>query len=386
VLEFTTKKQLGELFSILILVFASAIAPQGFAQQQPKGDSQSSSGLTIPVLEPDQTFGATAKDEQDQANLEETLASSHVAVESPAANAAFNAEHTFFSGNAPKTIEELKELERKFAEITERVKPATVNIQIGGSQGSGVVVTRDGYILTAAHVIGQPNQTAMVTFPDNKRFKATTLGVFSRVDSGILKIDEGQADEFPFLEMGLSGELKTGQWVLAIGHPGGIDEKRGLVVRAGRVLSNDPTVIQTDCTLVGGDSGGPLVDLHGEVIGIHSRIGMNLWDNLHVPVDLYSEKWDQMIVGLIIEGRPNLGFSIEGDSTRVENVAKDGPAEKAGMKAGDVIIKMGNQNIVTFDDLQEARKDLLPNMKIQIVVKRDQEDVTLEMVVGRRGN
>jgi serine protease Do len=302
--------------------------------------------------------------------------------ESDSSASEFDDDATFFSGNSPTSIEDLRELERKFAEVSEIVKPATVNIQMGGSQGSGVVVTADGYILTAAHVIGPPGGKAKVTFPDKKQYNATTLGVANRLDSGILKIDEGQADEFPHVEMGLSSSLKPGQWIIAIGHPGGIDEKRGLVVRAGRILKAADTVIQTDCTLVGGDSGGPLVDLRGEVVGIHSRIGMNLWDNMHVPVDAYSDKWDLMVEGLVLDGRPRLGFRTEKNSLKVEHVTKNEAADKAGIKVGDVIKKISDRNIEKSAELKSVVAELLPNQKIKVIVARNEEELTLDLVVG----
>ena len=188
----------------------------------------------------------------------------------------FDLEKTLFSGEAPQSIAELKAMEQKIAELVEEVKPAIVNIQMGGAQGSGVVVSDDGYILTAAHVIGKPFGKAMVIFPDGTKAKATTLGVENRIDSGMLKIDEDQGDSWPYVPIGLSEELKQGQWVMSIAHPGGLDEDRGVVLRVGRLMSSSGRVLRTDCTLVGGDSGGPLFDMRGEVIGINSRIGSQL--------------------------------------------------------------------------------------------------------------
>lgn len=287
-----------------------------------------------------------------------------------------------FSGQAPSSIDELRSMQDIFAEVAERVKPATVNIQMGGAQGSGVVVTTDGYILTAAHVIGKPGGKAQVVFPDGKKFKATTLGVDTKIDSGMLKIDEGQGDDFPYLDMGLSNQLTNGQWVMAIGHPGGLDEDRGLVIRVGRILAEDSSVLRTDCTLVGGDSGGPLVDMNGEVIGIHSRIGSQLWNNLHVPVDTYSENWDLMADGIVLNGNPVLGLDVVEQTNVIESVAKDSAAEKAGLKKGDIIKKIGDAEILGRADIKPALADYRTNMKIQIVIERDGEEITVELIAG----
>ena len=108
----------------------------------------------------------------------------------------------------------------------------------------------------------------------------------------------GVEGKYPALEMGNSADLKVGQWVIAIGHPGGFRENRTPVVRVGRILFVSSFVIRTDCTLVGGDSGGPLFDMQGRVIGIHSRIGgLAISENMHVPVDTFREEWARLAAG-----------------------------------------------------------------------------------------
>ncbi len=293
-----------------------------------------------------------------------------------------------FSGKAPADVDELLLLEKHFAELAEKVKPATVNIQMGGSQGSGVVVSSDGYILTAAHVIGPPNREAIITFPNGDRVRAKTLGVSNSVDSGMLKIKEDQGESFPYLDLGLSSDLKLGQWVMAVGHPGGKDQARGLVVRVGRIITKQNRVLKTDCTLVGGDSGGPLLDMRGDVIGIHSRIGQDLTENLHVPVDQYSENWDRMAKAVILDGRPGkLGIDIVDETNEVKGVIEKGAADKAGIKKGDVIIKFGGKKIEDKDDISSTVKslDLRPNDKITIVVLRDGEEEKLQLTVANGG-
>lgn len=295
-----------------------------------------------------------------------------------------------FSGEAPTTLEQLRFMERKFAEIAEQVKAATVNIQIAGSQGSGVVISSDGYILTAAHVIGRPNQTAKVTFIDQsgieKEFEAETLGSDTRDDSGMLKIKEKEGEEFPYLNIAISDELKEGQWVMAIGHPGGIDKARGLVVRIGRIIDLNNRSIRTDCTLVGGDSGGPLIDMNGDVIGIHSRIGSKLVDNLHVPSDVYSRNWDMLAKGIVIDGKPSLGLSVVDDTNEVESVTPEGAADLAGVQKGDRIVSLGSIPIEDKQDIFNAIEDLnlRPNVVTEIVVKRNGEEKKIEFKVGNR--
>lgn len=303
-----------------------------------------------------------------------------------------------FSGEVPKTIEELREMETRFAEISEKVKAATVNIQMSQSQGSGVVVSSDGYILTAAHVIGDPNQTAKITFlndlDENGKAKivfarAKTLGIDRKIDSGMLKIQEkeGEENDFPYLDIAISADLNEGQWVMAVGHPGGLDEARGMVTRIGRILESGKRVIRTDCTLVGGDSGGPLIDMNGDLIGIHSRIGSDLVDNLHVPADVYSENWDSLAKALILDGTPSLGINVVDDTNVIKEVTEGRAADKAGLKVGDIILKIDAVEITDKASLGNAIKelDLKPNAKVEIVILREAKEKELELKVGEKG-
>jgi len=287
-------------------------------------------------------------------------------------------------GTLPTSISQLRAMEEHIAALVERIMPATVNIQVGPAQGSGVVISRDGYILTAAHVIGGPNRPATITFPDGKKVAATTLGINRSVDSGMLKIEA--KGRWPYLDIGESELVKDGQWVIAIGHPGGIDLKRGLVLRVGRKTFGTETILNTDCPLVGGDSGGPLIDMDGNVIGIHSRIGGQLTDNLHVPIDAYSREWDQLADGKRIgeKPRPYLGFDILDESNEIEDVTEDSPADNAGLKKGDRIIKIRDREIENRRDIFLEVRRVKPGDKIKIVVQRDDEELTLDLAVGKQ--
>jgi len=298
----------------------------------------------------------------------------------------------FFNGEIPTSLDQLRSMEKRFDQLSKKLMPATVNIQLlggpnGASQGSGVVVTSDGYVLTAAHVIGDPNQTAYVVFPDGERLEAETLGVNDgSIDSGMIKIKNPKNRSFPYIDLGISQDLKIGQWVMAIGHPGGFDDERGLVARVGRVVAKTPDVIKTDCTLVGGDSGGPLIDMNGELIGIHSRIGLRLSDNYHVPVDQFSDNWNKLADGLILNGRPTLGFGVVGSSNVIDSITEGLPADKAGLKRGDVVISIEGQPVEDRAGLSQAIKELqlLPNQRIEIKAKRNDEEKSFKLKVGQR--
>jgi S1-C subfamily serine protease len=199
---------------------------------------------------------------------------------------------------APTTVEELRAIEAHVAKVVAKVMPTVVGVRVGPGQGSAVIVRADGTLLTAGHVSGKPGQNAFVhLFGSNGTSKkGKSLGKNGGIDSGMMKIIEG--GPYPFAELGKSADLKPGQWVIAIGHPGGFRPNRTPVVRVGRILVANQFLIRTDCTLVGGDSGGPLFDMQGRVIGIHSRIGgAAITENVHVPIDTFVQTWDRLAQG-----------------------------------------------------------------------------------------
>src|SRR5262249_27260555 len=149
----------------------------------------------------------------------------------------------------PATVDDLRALEKAVQAILPKTQPCTVAIYIGTGQGSGVIISEDGFVLTAGHVSGKPGQDAIVVMPDGKKLKGKTLGRNPGIDSGLVKImDEGK---YPFCDMGKASDVKRGQWVVAIGHPGGFRLNRKPVVRLGRVIQTNHMLIHTDCTLVG---------------------------------------------------------------------------------------------------------------------------------------
>ena len=196
----------------------------------------------------------------------------------------------------PKDVAELRAIEEQVRNVVANVLTRTVAVRVGAAQGCGVIVSEEGHVLTAGHVAGKPGQQVRFTFADGKTAKGTTLGIHRRADAGLMRItDEGQ---WPFVEMGQSGGLRPGCWCVAVGHPLGYQEGRPPVVRVGRVLRLEETVIQTDCPLVAGDSGGPLFDLDGKVVGINSRIAASSTSmNYHVPIDVYHQCWDRLVDG-----------------------------------------------------------------------------------------
>jgi serine protease Do len=298
-----------------------------------------------------------------------------------------------FTKANPESVDDLKAIEGHVKEVLKKVIPATVCVQVGGASGSGVIVSEDGLILTAAHVSGQPGKDITVIMPDGKHLKGKSLGANTGIDSGMMKITE--PGKYPFVEMGKVGDMKKNEWCICTGHPGGYKAGRSPVVRVGRILENTPTLVRTDCTLVGGDSGGPLFDMHGRVIGINSRIGPTITSNIHVPVDTFRETWTRLVSSELWGGRnggsrtagdPYFGFQLDqiDKDCKIIKVIKDSPAEKAGLKADDIIKKFEGKDVGDVEALRELFKKKKPGDKVQFEVEREGKTMTLEVTVGKQ--
>jgi len=286
----------------------------------------------------------------------------------------------------PENVQDLRAIQQRVKKVVEKVTPAVVGIRIGHAAGSGVIVNKDGYVLTAGHISGEPDRDALLFLPDGRRLKGKTLGANVALDSGMIRITE--EGEWPFVEMGDASKLKPGAWCLALGHPEGFRSGRTPVLRLGRVLQRGDRMIRTDCALVGGDSGGPLFDLDGKVIGIHSRIGEYMTMNLHVPVDTYRATWDRLAKGEVWGGRkrgPYIGVRLNEDDAecRIAEVDKDSPAEKAGLKADDVVIRFGKEPVEDLEDLLTLIREHKPGDEVPIRVRRGKKILELKIVIGR---
>src|SRR5262249_2238733 len=161
-------------------------------------------------------------------------------------------------------------------------------------------------------------------------------GVDLESDTGLMRITD--PGPWPAVSMGELKQASVGDWVLALGHPGGFDLKRSLVVRLGRIIHLSPEALQTDCTISAGDSGGPLFDMRGQVIGIHSSISTSPAENFHVAITQFRSSWDQLAKGTTVEtaALPRAYFGASGVDDklgcRLDTVEKNSPAFKAGLR------------------------------------------------------
>ncbi len=284
-----------------------------------------------------------------------------------------------------KKIEDLVKLEKQVHSVAEEALPATVALVSNGtgSSGSGVIVSKDGLILTAAHVI-QGMKEVDVYFPDGKKWAGKVLGSNYSKDIGMVQMVD--AGPWPFVELGESKPLEAGDWLVALGHSAGFDPARTPPVRFGRVMSDGPgNYFTSDCTLIGGDSGGPLFNLDGKLVGINSSIGWSWKNNNHAGVDGFREDWERLRAGetwgalqmnpLANPETPVLGIVMgirdEGRGVRVQKVEPNSPAAAAGLRVGDMIVAVDKEPVLGGSELQ------------QVLIKKEVGDlVSLGLVRG----
>jgi serine protease Do len=254
-------------------------------------------------------------------------------------------------------------------------------------QGSGFIVSADGTILTNAHVVKDAKEVT-VKLTDRREFRAKVLGADPKTDIAVLKIE---AKNLPTVALGSTKQLKVGEWVLAIGSPFGFENTvtAGVVSAKGRTLPDDSYVpfIQTDVAINPGNSGGPLLNARGEVVGINSQIysrsGGYQGVSFAIPIDVAVQIKDQIVAtGKATHAR--LGVAVQevnqafADSFKldrpegalVSNVEKGGPADKAGLRSGDVIRKVDGQAIVSSGDLPAVIGQLKPGSSVALEIWR----------------
>ncbi|BDS08914.1 hypothetical protein NT6N_39540 [Oceaniferula spumae] len=300
----------------------------------------------------------------------------------------------FNEAKAPATKEDLIAIQNALMESSKRARKATVSISLGQGFGSGVIVSPEGLILTAAHVSAGVDKDLTVIMNDGTEHKAVSMGLIANTDAAMMRItDEGN---YPYVEINKENDYKLGHWVFAFGHSGGFDKDRGPVLRLGRIVKDSETTLHTDCKVIGGDSGGPLFDMEGRLIGIHSRVSQTMEENMHVPMREYIKHWDDMKQNKFIGDGPfakrpvkgsgfiGLGTSDSEDGLLVGKVGKDTPAEKAGIEAGDIILAMNGKDIADKDTFKSELKEMSEGDKVELKISRKGEEKTIKFRLGKR--
>jgi len=269
--------------------------------------------------------------------------------------------------------------------------------------GSGFIISKDGIILTNAHVVKDSSEVT-VKLTDRREFRAKVLGVDPKTDVAVLKIE---AKDLPTVQIGSTRDLKPGEWVLAIGSPFGFENTvtAGVVSAKGRSLPDDGFVpfIQTDVAVNPGNSGGPLFNSRGEVVAINSQIytrtGGYQGVSFAIPIELAVRVKDQ-IVATGQASHARLGVSIQevnqvfADSFKldkpegalVSGVEKGGPADKAGLKTGDIVRKVDGQPVVSAGDLPAALGMRSPGEKVELEIWRDGKSTVVAARLGNAGD
>lgn len=302
------------------------------------------------------------------------------------------------------------------SEILTRVQPATVSIRAVGNlgcgpaageiragAGSGFVVSPDGYVVTNSHVVGGAEEIS-VGFAGGESYDAEIVGRDSLADLAVLKID---ATDLPSVELGSSEEVVVGDAVVAIGNAlgleGGPSVTSGIVSALGRTVptecGNDlDAAIQTDAAINSGNSGGPLVDSRGRVIGINTAIAdPSVSQNVGfaIPISQAQPIIDDLRAGVLpaflgvsartVDDavRTELGLDVDSGAVIV-NVVAGSPAEAADLSEGDVLLRIGDRDIATSQDVVEAVSAFEPGDEIEVVVDREGDETTVSVTLAER--
>jgi serine protease Do len=267
------------------------------------------------------------------------------------------------------------------------------------SLGSGFIVSQDGYIMTNAHVVEAADEIT-VKLTDKREFKAKVIGADRRTDLALIKID---ASGLPAVKFGDPNKLRVGEWVLAIGSPFGFENTvtAGIVSAKGRSLPQENYVpfIQTDVAVNPGNSGGPLFNLRGEVVGINSQIysrtGGFMGLSFAIPIDVANDIANQLrTAGKVTRGRIGVviqpvskeladGFGLSrAQGALVNSVEKGGPADKAGIEPGDVILRFDGKPVSSSEDLPRIVGSTRPGAKVNMQVWRNKGARDVQVVVA----
>jgi serine protease Do len=271
-------------------------------------------------------------------------------------------------------------------------------------EGSGMIVDKDGHILTNYHVVRNVDKIK-VRLADKREFEAEIVGTDEKSDVAVIKIKGRVPRNLPTVTLGNSDDLKVGDWVLAIGAPFGLAQTvtAGIISAVGRAnvgVADYEDFIQTDAAINPGNSGGPLVNMRGEVIGINTAIATSIGQfagvGFAIPVNMAKSMLPTLLKGESVT-RGYLGVNIQDISDEladqfklsdtkgalVAQVNKDTPAEKAGLKAGDVIVKYQGKPVADTRELRNAVAATAPGTKAELTVIRNGYEKTLTVTVGK---
>jgi serine protease Do len=257
--------------------------------------------------------------------------------------------------------------------------------------GSGFIIDRDGFILTNDHVIADAEKVEVVV-SGGQRYTAEVVGRDPQLDVALVKIEA--EEELQPIKLGNSGRTRVGQWVVAMGNPFGLENNVtvGVISGKGRELAEAPFVefLQTDAAIYPGNSGGPLLDLEGRAIGINTAAVPGTQLGFSIPIDRVKEVLPQLREGRVVRGfigvEMGQGERIPKSAARNSGVlimaaTQGGPADKAGIRANDVIVEYGGKKVNSPTELAQLVDRSKPGRKVPVKVRRDGRERTLTLRV-----
>jgi serine protease Do len=273
------------------------------------------------------------------------------------------------------------------------------------SLGSGILITRDGEVLTSYHVVRSAD-IIKVRLSDHSEYDARLIGKDVKTDLALIKIRRS-GGALPFARLGSSSQLDVGDWVMAIGNPFGLEHTvtAGIVSAKGRVIGAGPydSFIQTDASINPGNSGGPLINATGEVVGVNSAIfsqsgGGNIGIGFAIPIDVAKKVGDQLRKhGRVVRGwlgiraqdvspqtAASLGLARTGGEVvaQVTEVSEGGPAAEAGVKQGDLIVEYNGKAVPKSLDFPAIVADTPPGQKVTLKIIRDKKELMVAVKIG----
>ncbi len=276
----------------------------------------------------------------------------------------------------------------------------------GNGAGTGFIIDKEGYILTNNHVVENAD-IIKITLQNEKEYEAELIGSDSKTDIALVKIINapGQSTEFPYLTLGDSEKVEVGEWVVAIGNPFGLSHTvtTGVVSAKARNIGAGPydEFIQTDASINPGNSGGPLLNMEGNVIGINTAIfsgrsGGNVGIGFTIPINMAKDILDELKkdgkvtrgwLGVMIQRiTPELADSFklaDSHGALVNDVVPSGPADRGGIKRGDIIVKFNGEVIASMENLPKQVAKVVPGKSVKVEVIRDGNRKTLDITLDK---
>ncbi len=278
--------------------------------------------------------------------------------------------------------------------------------QVG--QGSGFIISADGYILTNNHVVENADKIKVILNDGREFNNAKVIGTDPESDVAVIKID---SEDLPTIELGDSDDLRIGEWVIAVGNPFGLSETVtvGIVSAKGRYVGitkgGYEDFIQTDAAINPGNSGGPLLNLDGKVIGINSAIfsrsGRYMGIGFAIPINMARQVKDQLVdTGKVTRGYIGIGMNPKGITPElaksfglekntgvlIAEVLEDTPAEKAGLKSGDIILEMNGKDVKDNISFRNSVSLVKPGTKIKLTILRGDKEKEITVKIGSKAD